>query len=84
MVAECLSLSENAITVVQTTRTKFITSLKQHLDTIYNEEDSAYRFAALLLRLPAVIKCGAYKREVRCFNNPHLHLVSLFLDSHLH
>lgn len=40
-----------------------MSSLKQHLDTLYNEEDSAYRFAALLLRLPSILKVAAYKKE---------------------
>ena len=40
-----------------------MSSLKQHLDARYNDEDSAYRFATILLRLPSILKVAAYKKE---------------------
>ncbi|KAI6205343.1 hypothetical protein M3Y94_00781400 [Aphelenchoides besseyi] len=63
---ECLSLTDDAIQITQAKRLDLLRSLKNYLDKVYNESESAHRYAALLLRISNVHKVAAYKRETLC------------------
>jgi len=72
-----LVLSASAVEIVQAKRTELLKSLKNHLDSLYDKSESAYRNALLLLRIPNVHKVAAFKRETLCtietfsLMNPH-------------
>ncbi|KAK0427797.1 hypothetical protein QR680_010429 [Steinernema hermaphroditum] len=63
---ECLTLSETAILSIAHKRSRLIESLRRYLDGVYETHESAYRFAALLLRISNVQKVAAFKRETLC------------------
>uniref|UniRef100_A0A1I7Z4A7 Nuclear receptor domain-containing protein n=1 Tax=Steinernema glaseri TaxID=37863 RepID=A0A1I7Z4A7_9BILA len=63
---ECLTLSQQAIVAIAEKRSRVIESLRRYLDGVYDVQESAYRFAALLLRISNVQKVAAFKRETLC------------------
>ncbi|KAI6191738.1 hypothetical protein M3Y97_00260300 [Aphelenchoides bicaudatus] len=63
---ECISLSSQAVEIIQEKRTSLLKSLKQYLDLRHGDVEAALRNAALLLRIPNVHKVAAFKRETLC------------------
>ncbi|CAD5228310.1 unnamed protein product [Bursaphelenchus okinawaensis] len=63
---ECISLSDECTKVVHTKRKQLLDALRRHLDSKYLKNESAHRFAALLLRISNVHKVAAFKRETLC------------------
>uniref|UniRef100_A0A7E4ULQ8 Nuclear Hormone Receptor family n=1 Tax=Panagrellus redivivus TaxID=6233 RepID=A0A7E4ULQ8_PANRE len=63
---ECLSLSAQGQEIVTETRQGLLSSLRAHLSASMSRYESAYRFAAILLRISACHKVAAFKRETLC------------------
>jgi|UniRef100_A0AC35G4R7 nuclear factor 4 len=63
---ECLALTPKGQEAVNEKRATLLSSLQKHLDSSMNKVESAYRFAAILLRVSQCHKVAAFKRETLC------------------
>ncbi|CAI4227361.1 unnamed protein product [Auanema sp. JU1783] len=61
---ECLSLSITAVQLISAKRRRLLESLRRYLDLkLKNSDETASRFAAILLRINNIQKVAAFKRE---------------------
>jgi hypothetical protein len=61
-----LALTPKGQEAVNEKRATLLSSLQKHLDSSMNKVESAYRFAAILLRVSQCHKVAAFKRETLC------------------